>query len=97
MLGGTHLYNYGIIVLLRVEEAKIEQVQELYQLAQPGKTYPQAAWLQGSNLLFFFFWLQKKEKRKKINKKPKMQYFGAISKMTEWSRFISKGNQSVSQ
>ena len=24
MLGGTHLYNYGIIVLLRVEEAKIE-------------------------------------------------------------------------
>ena len=69
MLGGTHLYNYGIIVLLRVEEAKIEQVQELYQLAQPGKTYPQAAWLQVSNLFIFFFLAAKKRKKKKNQQK----------------------------
>ena len=76
MLGGTNLYKYDIIVLLRVQEDKIEQVQELAQLAQPGKTYAQAAWLQVSNL-FLFGW------EKNSEQKSKMWYFGAISKMTE--------------
>ena len=31
-----------------------------------------------------------------VNKNPKMQYLDAISKMTEWSLFISKANQSMS-
>ena len=32
-----------------------------------------------------------------VSKASKMQYLGAISKMTEWSQFISKVNHSVLQ
>ena len=32
-----------------------------------------------------------------VNKKSKMQYLGAITKMTERSLFISKANHSISQ
>ena len=32
-----------------------------------------------------------------VNKESKMQYLEAISKMTEWSLFISKANHSISQ
>ena len=32
-----------------------------------------------------------------VHKRIQMQYFSAIFKMTEWSLFISKGNQSISQ
>ena len=32
-----------------------------------------------------------------VNKEYEMQYLGAISKMTEWSLFVSKANHSVSQ
>ena len=31
-----------------------------------------------------------------VNKESKMQYLEAISKMTEWSLFISKANHSIS-
>ena len=32
-----------------------------------------------------------------VNKQSEMQYLDAISKMTEWSLFISKANHSISQ
>ena len=32
-----------------------------------------------------------------VNKRVQMQYLDAISKMTEWSLFISKANYSISQ
>ena len=32
-----------------------------------------------------------------VKKDSKMQYLGAVSKMIEWSLFISKANQSLSQ
>ena len=32
-----------------------------------------------------------------VNKESEMQYLGVISKMTEWSLFVSKANQSISQ
>ena len=32
-----------------------------------------------------------------VNKRVQMQYSDAISKMTEWSLFISKANHSISQ
>ena len=32
-----------------------------------------------------------------VNKRDKMQYLDAISKMTEWSLFVSKTNHSISQ
>ena len=32
-----------------------------------------------------------------VNKRVKMQYLDAISKMTEWSLFVSKANHSISQ
>ena len=32
-----------------------------------------------------------------VNKESEMQYLDAISKMTEWSLFISKANHSISQ
>ena len=33
----------------------------------------------------------------RVNKRVQMQYLGAISKMIEWSQFVSKANHSVSQ
>ena len=33
----------------------------------------------------------------KKKKKAKIQYLGAISKMTEWSQLVSKANHSTSQ
>ena len=32
-----------------------------------------------------------------VNKESEMQYLDAISKMTEWSLFVSKANHSISQ
>ena len=32
-----------------------------------------------------------------VNKESKMQHVGAVSKMTEWSLFVSKGTNSISQ
>ena len=32
-----------------------------------------------------------------VNKRSEMQYLGAVSKMTEWSLFVSKANHSISQ
>ena len=44
-----------------------------------------------------FFSLQKKWSSPESTKESEIQYLGAVSKMTEWSRFTSKANHSISQ
>ena len=40
--------------------------------------------------------LEDMEKPSQSTKESEMQYLGAISKMTEWFLFVSKGNHSIS-
>ena len=54
-----------------------------------------------SNGHYVYYWGQESLRRNGVvsrsTKESEMQYLGAVSKMTEWSRFISKANHSISQ